>query len=232
MQPVILDAVLTGTPQPLGPKAAPSSIATRVPAAGPVQAGPLGLAGDAVGDGTVHGGPDKAIHFYPRDHYDRWAAEQPPMAPLLAAPGAFGENLSARGLGEADVCLGDIVRAGSALLQLTQSRQPCWKLGVRFGLPALPRLVQKTGRTGWYYRVLESGAIGPGDPLTLVDRPNPGWTLPRTLRLLYVDMLDPEALATLAALPGISAGLARTARTRLETLAVEDWSRRLDGAPS
>jgi MOSC domain-containing protein YiiM len=130
----ILSHLLTGTPQPLGDKAVPSSIAARRTVTGPVRATFQGLEGDAVGDTKVHGGPEKAIHLYPRDHYAIWAVEQPGMAPLLSEPGAFGENLSVAGLSEADVCLGDVVALGTARLQIAQTRQPCWKLGVRFGL--------------------------------------------------------------------------------------------------
>lgn len=226
---MILDHLLAGTPQPLGDKAAPSSIASRRPVTGPLHLGPEGLEGDAVGDTKVHGGPDKAVHLYPLDHYATWAAEQPGMAPALATPGAFGENFCVAGVTEADVCLGDVVGLGSARLQVAQSRQPCWKLGVRFGLPILPRLVQKTGRTGWYYRVLEAGTVKPGDGFHLLDRPNPAWTLARTLRVLYVDMLDRAALAELAELPGASGGLRRLAANRLANATVEDWERRLTG---
>lgn len=227
--PVILDHLLVGTPRPLGDRQVPSSIASRHPALGPVRAGTLGLTGDAVGDTKVHGGPDKAIHLYPHDHYAAWAAEHPEMIPALTLPGAFGENFSVSGITEADVCLGDVVAVGGALLQLAQARQPCWKLGVRFALPVLPRLLQKTGRTGWYYRVLEEGDVRAGDALRLIERPNPAWTLARTLRTLYVDTLDRDALGELAELPGASAGLKRLAANRLANAAVEDWERRLAG---
>lgn len=226
---IILSHLLTGMPQPLGDKAVPSSIASRRPVTGPVRVTMLGLDGDAVGDTKVHGGPDKAIHLYPHDHYAVWAAEQPAMAAHLSQAGAFGENLSVAGVTEADVCLGDVVALGTARLQIAQSRQPCWKLGVRFGLPTLPRLVQKTGRTGWYYRVLEEGAVQAGDELRLIDRPNPAWTLARALRTLYVDTLNRDALAELSTLPGASAGLQRLAANRLANAAVEDWERRLGG---
>lgn len=227
---MILDHLLAGTPQPLGDKAVPSSIAARRPVTGPTWLGVQGLDGDAVGDTKVHGGPDKAVHLYPHDHYAAWAAEQPAMAPALARPGAFGENFCVAGVTEADVCLGDVVGLGGARLQVAQSRQPCWKLGVHFGLPTLPRLVQKTGRTGWYYRVLDEGMVHQGDAFTLLDRPNPAWTLARTLRVLYIDMLDRGALVELAELPGASAGLRRLAANRLANAAVEDWEKRLAGS--
>ncbi len=225
----LIDTLLIGTPEPLGPKGVPSSIQARRPVPGPVQADENGLFGDRVGDDKVHGGAEKAIHLYPFDHYARWAAEQPLMVPHLAAPGAFGENFSVAGVTEADVCLGDVVEVGGAQLQVSQARQPCWKLGVRFGLPALPRLVQKSGRTGWYYRVLKPGAISQGDPIRLLDRPHPAWDIAHTLRTLYVDTLNREALEELAELTGASPGLRRLAANRLANAMVEDWGRRLDG---
>lgn len=225
-----IDSLLIGRPQPLGPRKVPSSIGTRRPVDGPVQVDLDGLAGDAVGDTKIHGGAEKAIHLYPHDHYALWAAEQPAMAGQLAMPGAFGENFSVAGIDEADVCLGDIVEIGSAQLQVSQPRQPCWKLGVRFDLPLLPRLVQKSGRTGWYYRVLKPGSLSRGDEIRLLDRHHPGWDIARTLRVLYVDMLDRTALGALAELAGASPGLRRLAANRLANAAVEDWSRRLDGA--
>src|SRR3546814_18756032 len=94
------------------------------PAAGAVAVGPMRLAGDEQADRTVHGGIDKAIHHYPADHYDWWR-EYLGDAPLLDAPGAFGENISTAGLDAQNVFLDDRFRLGSALVELTQARQPC-----------------------------------------------------------------------------------------------------------
>ncbi|WP_057655116.1 MOSC domain-containing protein, partial [Xanthomonas axonopodis] len=109
-----------------------------------------GLEGDEQGDRRVHGGPDKAIHHYLRDHYAAWRDELGPHV-LLEAAGAFGENLSSVGVTEADVCLGDRFTLGTAVVEVSQLRQPCWKLSDRFGVRELARRVQETGRTGWYY---------------------------------------------------------------------------------
>ncbi|RBC28072.1 MOSC domain-containing protein, partial [Xanthomonas oryzae pv. oryzae] len=111
---------------------------------GTVQVGIEGLEGDEQGDRRVHGGPDKAIHHYPRDHYAAWREELGPHV-LLEAAGAFGENLSSAGLTEADVCLGDRFALGTAVVEVSQLRQPCWKLSDRFGVRELARRVQETG---------------------------------------------------------------------------------------
>ncbi|MCB1884898.1 MAG: MOSC domain-containing protein [Geminicoccaceae bacterium] len=223
---VAVRAVLVGSVAPLGRHRVPSGIAKR-PAAGPVDVRRDGLAGDAQGDRRHHGGPEKALHHYPFDHYAHWRREAPDPGGLLDAAGAFGENVSTEGATEAEVCVGDLYRLGTALVQVSQARQPCWRLNERFGDPRMARRVQDTGRTGWYYRVVEEGRVAAGDAVRLVDRPAAGWTLARIARVLYRDTLDAESLAALAALPELSDSWRTLARRRLERGRVEDWSDRL-----
>lgn len=223
-----IGAVLTGRLAPLGPQGHPSGIVKR-PVSGPVEVGPLGFSGDAQGDRVRHGGPDKAVHHYALDHAPAWRAELSSLPDFVDRPGAFGENLSTRGLTEAEVCIGDVWRAGTALLQVSQGRQPCWRLNARFGVPDMARRVQASGRTGWYYRVLESGRVASGDALRLAERPHPGWPVTRLVRVFYVDRLDRAALAEIAALPPLAPSWRTLATRRLERDAVEDWTARLDG---
>ena len=150
------------------------------PVTGPVTLTAQGLEGDEQGDRSVHGGPDKAIHHYAWEHYATWQAELGDL-PVLRQPGAFGENFSTTGMTEASLCWGDRVRVGSCLLELAQTRQPCWKLNTRFGHAHMARQVQTTGRTGWYWRVLEGGQVQAGDALYLRERPHPDWPLTRVL---------------------------------------------------
>lgn len=168
----------------------------------PVIIGPLGLAGDEQADPAVHGGPDKAIHHYPRDHYVAWPDELGDH-PLLRGEGAFGENVSTLGLTEEAACIGDRYRLGTALIELSQGRQPCWKLDHRFGHKGLSAAVISTGRSGWYYRVIEPGEARAGDRLELVERPRPEWTVARVFALLIGGghRADPAALPALAAEP-------------------------------
>ncbi len=193
-------AVLTGKVTPFRGPREPSAIA-KSPREGPIAVGPLGLAGDEQADLSVHGGPDKAIHHYPFDHYPFWRGVMGEQ-PLLSGPGAFGENISALGLVETAVCIGDRYRLGSALAEVSQGRQPCWKQGHRLGNPAVTAQIVETRRSGWYYRVIEPGEVAAGDTITLADRPLPGWTVERVFGLLiageYED--DPAALRALAAL--------------------------------
>ncbi len=216
-----------GTPQPFGPNGVPSSF-YRGQVAGRVAVRALGLEGDRVGDPVYHGGPDKAVHAYPQAHYADWRRDLPETAALLA-DGSFGENLTLDTLTERDICIGDLFAAGAMRLQVSQARQPCWKLNVRFDRKDMSRLVQDTARTGWYFRVLEPGEIGAGDTLNLVQRPNPDWPLDRVWRLLYRDAPDAEALQAFAALEGLSASWQKLAARRLETGKFEDWTTRLEG---
>lgn len=221
-----IEAVQTGAIRPLGPKGVPSAI-VKTPVMGPVAVGPLGLTGDAQGDPARHGGVDKAVHVYPRAHYSTWARDLPAQTDRFT-PGAFGENIVLDGLAEAGVCIGDRFDLGTACVEVSQARQPCWKLNLRFGVPDMARRVQLSGRTGWYLRVLEPGAVSAGDEMVLSARPNPGWDLARVQRLLYCDVLDGAALATFAELTGLSASWRALARRRLESGAVEDWAPRLE----
>ncbi|BDB24376.1 MOSC domain-containing protein [Cupriavidus sp. P-10] len=228
----VIDAVLVGGVRPFGPRGVASGIA-KAAASGRVRIGTLGLEGDQQGDPRHHGGPEKALHHYPRDHYPEWRAELAEQGAagigVLDAPGAFGENLSTQGLTEADICIGDRFRLGTALVEVSQARQPCFKLNHRFGYPGMSRAVQQSLRTGWYYRVLEDGEVEAGDTLALVARPFPQWPLQRLLHVLYVDRLDYAALSDMAGLAPLAESWRKLARQRLERQEVEDMERRLAG---
>ncbi|MCW0465393.1 MOSC domain-containing protein [Xanthomonas sacchari] len=221
-----IDAVLVGRAQAFTRPGSRSAIDKR-PQDGRLRIGPEGLELDEQGDRRVHGGPDKALHHYPRDHYPAWREELGAHA-LLDAPGAFGENLSSSGVTEADLCLGDRLRLGTSLVEVSQSRQPCWKLSDRFGMPALARRVQDSGRTGWYYRVLQPGEVAAGDRLELLERPYPQWPLARLVVLLYRREIDPAQLQEVLALPLVPNWRTLFER-RLAQRAVEDWDKRLLG---
>ncbi|GEK67317.1 MOSC domain-containing protein [Paracoccus denitrificans] len=194
----------------------------------PLRLGPEGFEGDEQADRRVHGGIEKAVHHYPLDHYSDWRAELGDLQ-ALTAPGGFGENISTAGLTEEEVAVGDTFRLGGALIQVSQGRQPCWKLNHRFGVADMARRVQQTGRTGWYYRVLQTGTVAPGDRLELIGRLAPDWTLRRLWHALYVDRMNLVELEGIAALDVLAEGWRKYAVRRLESHRVEDWSARLDG---
>lgn len=220
-------ALLTGRLAALGPNAVPSGIA-KTARSESVALGLTGFDGDEQGDTVKHGGPEKAVHHYPHDHYDAWSVELG-GTDLLRQPGAFGENLSTQGLTEADVAVGDVFRLGSAIVEVSQGRQPCWKLNERFGQPAVAKAVQTSGRTGWYYRVIETGMVAPDARLILIDRRAPEWTIRQIWHYFYIDRMNVEALTHLAELAPLAESWRKYARRRLETRVVEDWTKRLTG---
>ncbi|KXO73273.1 MOSC domain-containing protein [Brucella anthropi] len=227
MTETLIHSVLAGKVAPLGARGAPSGI-DKQPVSGKARVTFEGLDCDAQGDRKVHGGPEKALHHYPHDHYAVWR-EEIGDNPRLSARGAFGENISTSGLNERNVAVGDRFRLGSALVEVSQGRQPCWKLNERFATADMAVRVQKTGRTGWYYRVLEEGHVETGDTMILIDRPSPDWTLHRVWHLLYVDTLNYDELAVMADLSYLADSWKRYAVRRLENRKVEDWSARLEG---
>lgn len=227
MTSIRLQALLIGDVRPLGPRGIPSGIAKRR-VDQPIALGPQGLAGDAQGDTKHHGGAEKALHHYPLDHYLTWASEIG-HRDVLASAGAFGENLSTLGLTEDNVAVGDVFALGIAIIEVSQGRQPCWKLNERFAQPDMARRVQASGRTGWYYRVVKPGEVAPNSRLELIDRAAPSWTIRRIWQVFYVDTLNRAELELLAELPQLAEGWRRHARRRLETGSVEDWTSRLTG---
>lgn len=224
--PLKLSALLIGQSVPFGPNGEPSAIG-KTGVSLPLSLGITGFAGDRQADLRHHGGADKAVHHYPAEHYAAWRRELPEIPPQHFQPGAFGENLSSFGLSEENVCIGDIFRIGSARLQVSQARQPCWKLNVRFSHSGMSARVQESGRTGWYYRVLEQGEVAPDAEIQLLDRPCPEWTLALLLNYLYRDPLNGEALTRMSALSTLPASWRELARRRLETGRIEDWAQRL-----
>jgi MOSC domain-containing protein YiiM len=184
---------------------------------GPVQILPLGLAGDEQADLLNHGGLDKAIHHYPFEHYAFWRNELGEHG-MLDEPGSFGENISTLGLTEETVWLGDRFRLGSALIEVSHGRQPCWKLQYHFGRADLLGRMVRTGRAGWYYRVLEPGRATADDCLVMVDRGLPEWDLARLFAVLIGSKSGrtPAVLRELAALPVLAEAWRRRARDLLD----------------
>jgi MOSC domain-containing protein YiiM len=195
---VVVDAVLTGQVEPFGDS---TSAIVKTVVSDVRTIGLLGIEGDRQADLSVHGGPDKAIHHYPRDHYRFWTQELGSLT-VLDSAGAFGENISTTELTEADVCIGDRYRLGTALVEISQGRQPCWKQGHCLGDPRVVATMVRTARCGWYYRVIEEGLIKAGDLLTLSSRPQPDWTVERVINLLIggAGKHELESVATLAAM--------------------------------
>jgi len=125
------------------------------------------LAGDAQADLRVHGGHSKAVYVYPSEHYEFWRSEFPEMDLPF---GVFGENLTTAGLTEKNVNIGDRFRIGTAEFVVTQPRQPCFKLGIRFGRADIIKRFAKSGRSGFYLAVEKTGELGAGAEIAFLSR--------------------------------------------------------------
>ena len=189
-----------------------------------------GIEGDHQAE-SFHGGGDRAVLQYDPAHYDIWTREFPENAGLFAI-GKLGENLVADGMSENNMCVGDKVRIGTALLQVSQFRQPCFKLNHYFNNKNMARFTQSTGRTGWFYRVLDEGVVRAGDAIILIERPHPEWTILRLQHYVYDASDDMEIAQTLAQLSFLGDEIRGVFENRLTTNNVENWESRLSNAPA
>ncbi len=211
--PATLLCVQTGRAAPLGPEAVPSGI-VKTARSGAVAVALLGLEGDEQADLTVHGGPEKAVYGYSAAHYPHWAALFPALAQSFTA-GAMGENLTIAGMTEADICVGDVHAIGTTLLQACQPRQPCFKFALRHANNRLPKAMVKSGHSGWYYRVLQTGALQAGDAVILHERPNPDFAFARLVEIVNHGRASRAELIAMARMPGLASQWRDIARQML-----------------
>jgi len=162
---------------------------------------PLGIDGDGVADHKHHGGIDKAVLAYSGDRYDYWREK---LQPKEIGVGDFGENLTITGWDESTVCIGDQFEIGTAILEVSQPREPCRTLARRWQEKMLPKYVAQCGYTGWYLRVARSGQLKQGDQVSLVHRPNPSWSVQRANDVLYGRIIDATVATELYLLPELS----------------------------
>jgi MOSC domain-containing protein YiiM/ferredoxin-NADP reductase len=197
-------AIFAGRIAPLGLKGIPSAfIKNRVDRETWVDK--LGLVEDSQADLAIHGGVDKAVYAYPSSNYALWRDEFPEHSAIWQL-GALGENLAIAGLDESEVCVGDIFRLGTVILQVTQPRKPCFKLALRYNNDQriASRMVRE-GRTGWYFRVLEEGRLSEHQQLTLLERRHENWSIRRVNKAAYARDASEDELREIAALPELSA---------------------------
>ena len=163
-----LMAIFAGKPQVVsdGRGEAVTTSIFKLPVAGPVMVRTLNIESDQQSDLTVHGGVDKAVYCYPSEHYPAWRTE---LGRELEY-GAFGENLTVSGFLETELHIGDVLGVGDAVLQVSEPRYPCFKLGIKLNDPFILRPFQKSGRSGFYCRVLQEGVIEAGQAMELIER--------------------------------------------------------------
>jgi MOSC domain-containing protein YiiM len=198
---MVIRSVNVGRPRPLavGDRSVLSGI-VKEPVSARVAVGPTNLDGDGQADLTVHGGIDKAVYAYPVEHYAHWRSA---LGRADLVPGFFGENLTTEGLLEDDVLVGDVLRVGSALLEVSQPRVPCFKLLARMGDPGFAKPFLTSGRVGFYLRVLEQGELGAGDAITRERRGEGGLSI-RSATALRSDGAGADELARAAATPALA----------------------------
>ena len=186
-----------------------------------------GLAGDEQAEKKIHGGPDRALCHYPREHYAYWAERFPQQASLFCSP-AFGENFSTLGLTEKNVFIGDIFRWGDALIQVTQPRSPCYKLNFHFGISDMAAQMQSSGRMGWLYRVIAAGNVSAEMPLEQVSRVS-NVSVYDAASIAWFQPFDDEQYHLLLSAAGLSVSWTRTMQNRRLKGKIESSSRRLWG---
>ncbi|MES2923581.1 MAG: MOSC domain-containing protein [Verrucomicrobiota bacterium] len=182
------------------------------PVSGPVAVHPLGLEGDGQADLTVHRGEHQAVYAYPVEHYAAWEAE---LAAGPYPPGTFGENLTTSGLLEADVCIGDIHRIGTLVLQVTSARIPCFKLGHKLGRPDILKRFLHSRRSGFYYKVCEPGIIEAGAGLDIITRDSRQVSVSDLLGMHRLGEGDPALLRRVLEIEALSPSVRRDLEARL-----------------
>ncbi|MDE2441459.1 MAG: MOSC domain-containing protein [Betaproteobacteria bacterium] len=209
-------SLFIGGIRPLPESGRPTGIYKQA-ARAPLELGHEGFIGDQQADRRVHGGPDKAVHLYPAAHYAKLAKRFPEATAQLLV-GSIGENISTPDLDENDVRLGDIWRLGTALLQLSQPRNPCWKIDERYACDGIAQFIAEQRLTGWYWRVLTPGMVIPGDELLLEQSDPTAYTLAEAM-LCWQEHRPPLAdLEKLAASPGLADSWKQKILTRLAWL--------------
>jgi len=146
--------------------------------------------GDGQADLVHHGGVDKAVCVYTGDHYPYWEKE---LNQDLVY-GAFGENITVSGMHEEDVCIGDTFELGQAIVQVTQPRQPCFKLAKKYNIPKLPLYFQETGYTGFYFRVLKEGWVSSVDTLKKLQSDPKGVSVAFANRIMHKEKQNIEGV--------------------------------------
>ncbi|MDQ2870084.1 MAG: MOSC domain-containing protein [Acidobacteriota bacterium] len=189
------------------------------PAAGRIALLRESLEGDVQVDRRYHGGPEKAVYAYSSEHNAYWSRELGTAEPL--PPGYFGENFTTRDLLEDDAAVADVFQIGTARVQVTTPRTPCFKLGLRVGAARFLKSFLASGRLGFYLRVVQEGAVGAGDAIERIDRVSNPLKISELIRLLYFHPVEPASLERALKAGGLGAGLREQLEERFGSLRAE-----------
>lgn len=173
------------------------------PVEGRVKLCRLNLEGDGQADLWGHGGAFRAVYVYTIENYEYWASE---LGRNDFVHGQFGENFTVEGMLDDDICVGDVFCVGDALVEVTQPRIPCYKLAIKMGIDGFQNRFLKSGRVGFYFRVLEEGEVGAGDSIELVHRESNGMTVREVSDLLFFDKSNLDGTEQALSIPALSHG--------------------------
>ncbi|SMG52245.1 MOSC domain-containing protein [Arenibacter troitsensis] len=163
----------------------------KYPTVEPLFLGKMDVLKDTVIDREHHAGLNKACYLFSADHYPYWKGMYPE---LNWDWGMFGENLTVKGLNESEMRIGDIYKIGSVVVQVSQPREPCYKLGVRFGNAKILKEFIDHGYSGTYVRILEEGQVKNGDMLSLLEKSNNTLTVKECFQIILAKEKDPILL--------------------------------------
>jgi MOSC domain-containing protein YiiM len=220
----MVEAVFTGQPRLITDERGTwTSSIFRERVAGLVQVSLHGLAGDRVAQ-PYHGGPGAAICVHLKDHYTFWNAQYN----MDLQAGCVGENVTLGDIAEDQVCVGDTVRLGTAIVQVSGPRVPCANLARRIGRSDWVKLTIRENRTGFYLRVLEPGALQAGDPWIIEERINPDGSIPAINRCMYLEF-DADYARRILEMSGLEAWWKEQARQKMEGSEglTEHWTLRM-----
>ncbi|MCL1067744.1 MOSC domain-containing protein [Shewanella olleyana] len=182
--------------------------------------------GDTQADPVHHGGEERVLHHFPREHYGqyrRWDL----ITHFKDVP-AMGENISTVGLNESQVNIGDIIQIGEVLLQVTQPRSPCFKLNLQFGHPKFALAMQESRMCGWFYKVLQEGEIKASDSIVLIERKT-DISIAQAMKIYFLADVDPEQYQQLMQCEGLAENWIASMQKRIDTQQIENWQYRLYG---
>ncbi|MGG1674826.1 MOSC domain-containing protein [Neobacillus sp. NRS-1170] len=230
---ILLKSVFVGFPKTVGNKEAANpmdrewtSAIFKEPVEGPIRVGTTNLTGDGQGDQEHHGGPEKAVLGYSLENYTYWQKE---LGFTQVLPGGMGENFLMATINEETIAIGDTFQIGEAVVQVSQPRQPCWKPARRFKIKNLALLMQNTGKTGWYFRVIKEGLVEAGQTFTLIDRPFPQWTIAKCNQILHGKEQNFAEMRELTQCELLAPGMRSTLEKRLEKGEAPDIRSRVFG---
>ena len=184
------------------------------------------LAGNDQADKKHHGGEDKTLYAFPLEHILYWREK---LGRAELPFGGFGENLTVTTVTEADICIGDRFQLGEAIVEVSQPRLPCWKIGRVWGVHDLGERMEEAGHSGWYFRTISEGCFSLADDLVLMDRVQPDWTIKEAFTIITHPLENKERAAQLLDVPQAAASMKKSLQEYLDSGVYPDQTPRLYG---